>query len=212
MGLYSKKHLENGAEIFVWEITETEQELRQLCIPIPSTEIEELQILKSEARRKEKLAVRALLNMLFDEKVYLGHHDNGKPYIQNNAIEISITHTNRFVAIITHPEVDVGIDVESLERDFSAVEKKALSKKEINALCDKHRTIQLAIYWSAKEAIYKRMSISGVDFAEQMEIEKFTPKKEGELEATFTHKDGDKDKFDLEYEIFENHVMVWMVG
>lgn len=212
MGLYSRKHLEDGAEIYVWEITETEQELKKICIPIPSTELEELKILKSEARRKEKLAVRALLNMLFDEKVYLGHHDHGKPYIQNNAVEISITHTNRFVAIITHPEENVGIDVESLERDFSAVEKKALSKTEINDLCEKHRSVQLAIYWSAKEAIYKRMSITGVDFAEQMEVAKFTPKKEGAIEAVFTHKNGSTDKFTLEYEIFENHVMVWMVG
>ena len=212
MGLYSKRTLDNGATIAIWEITESEDELRTLCSPIPNDELEELEILRSEARRKEKLAVRALLNELYPEKVYLGHHDNGKPYIQNCADEISISHTNRFVAIITHDEEDVGIDIECVNRDFSAVEKKALSEEELDDLTDKNHNLQLAIYWCAKEAIYKRMSQRRVDFAEQIELEKFTPRRDGELEAVFIHKDGEEEEFELEYEMVEDHVMVWLVG
>ncbi|MBR2297495.1 MAG: 4'-phosphopantetheinyl transferase superfamily protein [Bacteroidales bacterium] len=212
MGLYSKRKLDNGATIAIWEITESEDDLRTLCSPIPNDELEELEILRSEARRKEKLAVRALLNELYPEKVYLGHHDNGKPYIQNCADEISISHTNRFVAIITHDEEDVGIDIECVNRDFSAVEKKALSEEEIDDLSDKNHNLQLAIYWCAKEAIYKRMSQRRVDFAEQIELEKFTPRRDGELEAVFIHKDGEEEEFELEYEMIEDHVMVWLVG
>ena len=212
MGLYSKRKLDNGATIAIWEITESEDDLRTLCSPIPNDELEELEILRSEARRKEKLAVRALLNELYPEKVYLGHHDNGKPYIQNCADEISISHTNRFVAIITHDEEDVGIDIECVNRDFSAVEKKALSEEEIDDLSDKNHNLQLTIYWCAKEAIYKRMSQRRVDFAEQIELEKFTPRRDGELEAVFIHKDGEEEEFELEYEMIEDHVMVWLVG
>lgn len=212
MGLYSKRTLDNGATMAIWEITESEDELRTLCSPIPNDELEELEITRSAARRKEKLAVRALLNEIYPEKVYLGHHDNGKPYIQNCADEISITHTTRFAAIITHEEEDVGIDIESIARDFSAVEKKALSEEEIEDLSDKNHNLQLAIYWCAKEAIYKRMSQRGVDFAEQIELEKFTPRRDGELEAVFIHKDGEEDEFQLEYEVFEDHVLVWLVG
>jgi Phosphopantetheinyl transferase len=125
MGLYLRKELKNGAEISLWEITETEEELLSI-ISIPNDELEELDTIKSGARRREKLAVRALLNTIFEEKVYLGHHENGSPFIQNNPIHISISHTTDFVAIITHPTEDVGIDVECLNRDFSAVEKKGI--------------------------------------------------------------------------------------
>lgn len=211
MGLYFRKELQNGAEISVWEITESEDELLSI-ISIPNEELEELFIIKSEARRREKLAVRALLNTVFNDKVYLGHHDNGSPFIQNNLTHISITHTTRFVAIITHPTEDVGIDIESINRDFSPVEKKALSDEEREDLSDKNRNLQLAIYWCAKEAMYKRMSQHGVDFAKQMEIEKFNPREEGDIEATFINKDGSEEEFDLEYEIFEDHAMVWLVG
>ena len=210
MGLYLKKELENEAVIGVWQITETEEELIELS-STPSDEMEEISFIRSESLRKQRLAVRALLNTLFDEKVYLSHHDNGKPYLENNPVNISITHTEKYVAVILHEEENVGIDIESLDRDFSAVEKKALSEDEIDDLEDEKRNEQLAIYWCAKEAVYKLLSRYNVDFAEQIEIERFRPRGEGELEATFTSKD-DEEEFDLEYITFDRHILVWVVG
>jgi phosphopantetheine--protein transferase-like protein len=210
MGLYLKKELDNEAVIGVWQITETEEELKELS-STPSDEMEEISFIRSESLRKQRLAVRALLNTLFDEKVYLSHHDNGKPYLENNPVNISITHTEKYVAVILHEEENVGIDIESLDRDFSAVEKKALSEDEIDDLEDEKRNEQLAIYWCAKEAVYKLLSRYNVDFAEQIEIERFRPRGEGELEATFTSKD-DEEEFDLEYITFDRHILVWVVG
>ena len=192
MGLYLRKKLENKAEISVWQITETEQELIEMC-SVPTDEMEEISLIRSESLRKQKLAVRALLNEVFEEKVYLSH-------------------TEKYVAIITHDEDDLGIDIESLDRDFSAVEKKALSEDEIDDLDDdkEEKNEQLAIYWCAKEAIYKRMSINRVDFAEQIEVEKFNLRDEGELEATFIHKDEHEEEFELGYMTFDRHVLVWI--
>ena len=211
MGLYLRKTLDNKAEVSVWQITETEQELIDLG-SVPTDEMEEISLIRSEAQRKQKLAVRALINELFDEKMYLDHHDNGKPYLENCATNISITHTEKYVAVIIHDEDDLGIDIESLDRDFSAVEQRALSEDEIEDLDDDSRNEQLAIYWCAKEAIFKRMSQLRVDFAEQIEVEKFRPKGKGELEATFIHKNGHEEEFDLGYVIFDRHVLVWVVG
>ena len=211
MGLYLKKTLENGATVAVWQITETEEELTRLSAT-PTDEMEEISFIKSESLRKQRLAVRALLGELFEDKVYLSHHDNGKPYLENMVTNISITHTEKYVAVILHDEEDVGIDLESMDRDFSAVEKKALSEDEIDDLDDERRNEQLAIYWCAKEAIFKRVSAYGVDFAEQIEVERFRPRGEGELEATFIHKDGYEEEFELEYLTFDRHVLVWVVG
>lgn len=90
MALYLKKELENKAEIAVWQITETEEELKTLS-STPSDEMEEISWIKSETMRKQRLAVRALLNELFDEKVYLSHHDNGKPFLETG-LPISASH------------------------------------------------------------------------------------------------------------------------
>lgn len=211
MALYLKKKLENEATIAVWHVTESERELIELS-STPTDEMEEISYIGSESLRKQRLAVRALLNELFEDKVYLSHHDNGKPYLENMATNISITHTENFVAVILHEEEEVGIDMECQDRDFSAVEKKALSEDEIDDLDDERKNEQLAIYWCAKEAIFKRVSAYNVNFSEQIEVERFRPKGEGELDATFIHKDGYEEEFELEYMTFDRHVLVWVVG
>ena len=213
MALYLTMDLDDDSRsrLGVWQITETEEELRALT-SIPSDELEEISYIKNESLRKQKLAVRALLDTFFEDKVYLSHHDNGKPYIENSAVNISITHTNKYVAIILNEEEEVGIDCESLDRDFSAVEKKALSEDEIEALDEDKRKEQLAIYWCAKEAIYKKMSQHNVDFAEQIEIDDFRVRREGELEATFIQKDGFEEELNLQYTTFDRHVLVWVAS
>ena len=216
MALYLIKDLDDDyhSRVGVWQITETEEELRSLS-SVPSDEMEEISYIKSESLRKQKLAVRCLLDALFEEKVYLSHHDNGKPYIENSAMNISITHTNRYVAVILNPTDEVGIDCESLDRDFSAVKKKALSEdeiEEVEEIDEEQRNEQLAIYWCAKEAVYKMISQYGVDFAEQIEIDDFRLRGEGELVATFTDKDGFEEEYELEYITFDRHVLVWVVG
>ena len=211
MAIYLQKELENTAKIAVWKITETEEELIELS-STPSDEMEEISFIKSESLRKQRLAVRALLNELFGEKVYLAHHDNGKPYIENDSINISISHTEKYVAVILDQNDEVGIDIESLDRDFSAVEKRALSEDEIDDLDDDkmEKNFQLAICWCAKEAIFKKISKYNVDFAEQIEIEKFRNNEEGELEATFIHKAGYEEEYKLEYITFDRHLLVWV--
>ncbi len=211
MGLYLKKKLDNDATIGVWQITETEEQLKELSAT-PTDEMEEISFIGSESMRKQRLAVRALLNQLFDEKVYLSHHDNGKPYIENNPVNISITHTQKYVAVILHDEEDCGIDIESLDRDFSAVEKKALSEDEIDDLEEEKRNEQLAIYWCAKEALFKLLSRYDLNFAEQIEVERFRLRGEGELEATFIEKNEEEEEYDLEYMTFDRHVLVWVVN
>lgn len=213
MALYLTMDLDDDSRsrLGVWQITETEEELRALT-SIPSDELEEISYIKNESLRKQKLAVRALLDTFFEDKVYLSHHDNGKPYIENSAVNISITHTNKYVAIILNEEEEVGIDCESLDRDFSAVEKKALSEDEIEDLDEDKRNEQLAIYWCAKEAIYKKMSQYNVDFAEQIEIDDFRVRREGELEATFIQKDGFEEELNLQYTTFDRHVLVWVAS
>ena len=211
MALLFKKTYKDEATIGVWHVTESEEELIALS-STPSDEMEEISFIKSESLRRQKLAIRALLNELFDEKVYLSHHDNGKPYIENNPVNISITHTEHYVAIILHDDLDVGIDMESLDRDFSAVEKKALSEDEVDDLDDERKNEQLAIYWCAKEAIFKRLSVYNLDFAEQIEVDRFRPRGEGELEATFIDRDGDEEEFELHYTTFDRHVLVWVVA
>ncbi len=209
MALFLTKDLDDPAHsrVGVWKISESEAELRAMT-SIPSDELEEISYIKNESIRKQRLAVRALLDALFEEKVYLSHHDNGKPYIENNAINISITHTDKYVAVMLNDDDEVGVDCESLDRDFSQVATRVFSEEELENLDEDTRNEQLAVLWCAKEAIYKLTSQYDVDFAEQIKIDSFRFRDEGELSATYTDKDDYEQELELHYFTFDRHVVV----
>jgi phosphopantetheinyl transferase len=211
MAVFSITHHKCGSVVAVWKIEEPEEKLRGQCA-IPQSELEEMSYISNPQRRLERLAVRVLLNSVLGEKAYLGHHDNGRPFLLNNVANISITHTKQFVAIVYHPSLDVGIDMEPLARNFDAVEARALCDDERDYLSEKHRHAQLCLIWCAKEAIYKRLSENGIDFAAQIHIEKFTPKKEGKLAAIYTDSEGAQTEFVLHYTTIEDHALVWLAG
>ena len=73
MALYLKEKLENEATIAVWQITETEEELVNLSAT-PADEMEEISFIRSEALRKQKLAVRALLRCRADKIDAIGDY------------------------------------------------------------------------------------------------------------------------------------------
>ena len=112
MGLYLRKTLDNKAEIGVWQITETEEDLIAMS-SVPTDEMEEISLIRNQSLRKQKLAVRALLNEMFEEKVYLGHHDNGKPFLENCITNISITHCEKYVASASTSSPWTGISRQS---------------------------------------------------------------------------------------------------
>ena len=66
MALYLRKKLDNKAEIAVWQVTETEEELMNIT-SVPTDELEEISLFRSESQRRQKLAVRALINEVFEE-------------------------------------------------------------------------------------------------------------------------------------------------
>jgi phosphopantetheinyl transferase len=196
--------------VALWEITESEQQLQAIG-SLPNNERQEMTFITSEQRRKERMVVHLLINRLLNKKIYIGYHDNGRPYLQNERGDISIAHTKRFVCILYHPTEPVGIDIECTRRDFAATERKALSDAERSYLGVKERSLQLCLLWCAKEAIYKRLGESGLDFSEQIAVEKFTPRPQGKLTAHVVNNDGDSLTFKLHYRMIDDHAMVWVV-
>jgi 4'-phosphopantetheinyl transferase EntD len=132
--------------IAIWYITENEDEL--LGIAAYSN-----QLPKNRARRKERLAVVAILKALGLPTNY-SYDQWGRPHLPGNELFISITHTDGLAAIAHSKNRPVGIDVEHLGRDFQKVSAKYLTEREVfqaKSYSDEH----FALTWCAKEAIYK---------------------------------------------------------
>lgn len=147
-----------NAEIFFWHIKENSNELSNVIadngILLACAE----EKFKSESRRREWLAVRALLHSTQYKGDTILYHDNGKPYFAGSNKHISISHTNEYVAIAIS-DYPIGIDIETISRNALAVVKAFLKPREIELLSDSENPGNEALcLWSAKEAAFKLAS------------------------------------------------------
>lgn len=113
-------------------------------------------------REAEKAAVEALLRHAFPEGAVLCHTPEGAPYLKDNPVHISISHSRSRAALAVCAEAPVGVDVETLRDQLARVAPRVLSEAE---LADYGTTAEgLLRAWTLKEALYKAAGVPGVDF------------------------------------------------
>lgn len=178
-----------GGLIGLWKITETTEELFLRLNPT-GIELERYSQFKNESRRKEWLAVRLLLQQMIGEGAGIIYTGNGKPDLVNRIGNISISHSSGYVTIYYHSELHPGIDIELITRSVERAAGKFLSAKELQDCTFNHQRSNkdLMLRWCAKEAVFKMVPDSDIDFASQISCDALPFKSsEGTLTATFTN-------------------------
>lgn len=152
-------------DYIVWNINETEEELRQ-SLQHPEYFEQKVKNLKPGSRRLlEVLAVRRALKELFHgEEQQVEYDEHGRPSLVSQSStapqQISISHTNGYAAVITSDHI-VGIDIERRGRRVARVVSRFLKPEEVARLTllsngDNERfSLLLHVAWSAKETAFK---------------------------------------------------------
>jgi 4'-phosphopantetheinyl transferase len=173
MPLVHSEKIEETSTLLVWKLTETEEEL--LLLMTEGHNLDDLNHISHPQKRREWLASRNLIKIITEQSVgdYEGTYkdDHGKVYLSNNQAHISITHTYDYVAAILDPTNQVGIDMEKLDAKLQRTAGKFLNEPEHDHANGDLRL--LAIYWCAKEAIYKLYGRTKVSFKEDIRISPF---------------------------------------
>lgn len=203
MPLIKEIHIGKGL-LLLWEITE---ELEWLEQQFPHLASDETFIsLKNKKRQREWLAVKMMLKHIGCKDFNVYYNENYQPQINHKSYPyISISHSKKMAGILIHPTNSVGLDIESLDRNFIQVEKKYLSTKEIELAHQAEN--RHCLFWCAKEAIYKMAGIPGLHFAEQI-ILNVTNKNEliAELIA-----DKKNNTFQLDYIQYDRQLVVFLI-
>lgn len=170
MPIILHKDIENG-EIGLWAISEAPEELELLAYLSPADSLT-YSTITALHRKKEWLATRALLNALTGEPNLINYHNNGRPYLDNAKIQISISHTIGFVAIMLHQTSLPGIDIELATRQVSKVASRFLSPEEYEVCRSNGGFLnrKLLLHWCAKEAIFKMVPFSDIEFSKDILI------------------------------------------
>ncbi len=209
MPLILHENIDN-VEIGLWKVSEEIETLLGLAnLTAPDTIT--YSGITAIHRKKEWLATRALLNELITEQHLIKYHIDGRPYLEDSATNISISHSTGYIAIILHSIAMPGIDIELISRKVGKVGSRFLSPEEL-AVCNEEEALSnhlMLIHWCAKEAIYKMVPFSNIEFATDIRILLGKSVKDtGSLQGIFNHKSGPI-PIPLDYKIVGEVLMVW---
>ena len=166
--------LNDDCTVLLQPIVEDEPMLRAGLTLTPS-EQDDLAGIRHPAQRVEWLACRSAVRQLAEMQglAYAGLQKDtfGKPHLVGLPGSISLSHTGGWAAAVLHRLKPVGIDIEPVRDQFRRVVPRVLSSDEIaHANDDSGR---LAVYWCAKEALYKLYGKRNLTFREHLHVEPF---------------------------------------
>ena len=193
--------INNSTKILLWKIIPGELDETQLSMDDKS-------LLKTRKGKKSKeyfLAVRKLIKNE-DPEIIIKYDLNGKPYL-NIQKGISISHSNKLVAICISNEIDFGIDVQYKTNKILNIQNKFLSYNEKKNLGYTNSLESLIKLWSAKESIYKALGKKGISFSNDLEIDIINDK--DLFGAGYYKKDNIKIKFDLDFICIEEYIICY---
>jgi len=172
----------NGALIRVEKISmNAESLLIELDNNLSHREV--LKSFSTDKRKLEYLTVRLALKRLLGKDTLIKYNNDGKPFLVDNSHCISISHTNGWVAVMAHPSMEVGIDIEIPTEKIKKISSRFLSPIEQEELHEDFNLSQIQLAWSAKEALYKTIGKDALDFAKQLRIFPFEVKTTGTIKA-----------------------------
>ena len=172
--------------------------------------------IQNEERRMQHLAVRLLFSLMMPEANMndLVMADNGKPYLKGVPFHFSFSHCKGYAACAVSDHFPIGIDIEIIHPRIAKVAHKFLNDTEKAMLVnfnEEDTLKQLAFFWAAKEAMYKKHEQLGIDFARDFNILALTNLDRGVVSAEITHK-GITSNVQLDYHFGADYICVTCVN
>jgi phosphopantetheinyl transferase len=207
MGCITKHYLNEYSLLGVWKIEEDLTALSEL-VELDNDEKRKFNSFSSTSRKLEFLSVRALLSELLGKEARIVYNKNNKPFLKDGSRFISISHSHKLTAILLSTNEKVGIDLEFMSTNITAIALKFLNRKEKVAKEQEKRKYHLYIHWCAKEALYKICDKEGISLRKNITIEPFDVMDSGEIRGQ-VKTDKINEKFDLFYSKYDNYAIVW---
>ncbi|MFM1874633.1 MAG: hypothetical protein RL266_370 [Bacteroidota bacterium] len=149
----------------------------------------------------QRYASRLLLAEMLGEMPEVSKDENGKPLLPNHPLEISISHTEGYAAILLG-KGKLGVDVQHYKPNVMKVRDRFLDEHELQMAQDIETT---TLFWAAKEAIYKYNALPGLDFRDPITIHSIEPEI---LPSSFIYDEAET-KLSLGWRKLDRAMLVW---
>lgn len=149
----------------------------------------------------QRYASRLLLAEMLGEVPEVQKDEHGKPLLPNHSLELSISHTEGYAAILIG-RGKLGVDVQDFKPNVMKVRDRFLDENEQKLAQDIETT---TLFWAAKEAVYKYNALPGLDFCDPITIHSIEPEI---LPSSFVF-NGVETKLNLGWKKLDGAMLVW---
>ena len=128
MPLFRKINCEKGWG-GIWKITETFDELCDM-LPHSACYREHAFHFAAERRRLEYVAVRLLIFTLTGEELQVEYLPSGRPFLRDRRLQLSISHTFGYAAVLFSEEYEAGLDIEVFSERIVKLKERLIGPEE----------------------------------------------------------------------------------
>ncbi|MEY4334699.1 MAG: hypothetical protein RLZZ196_3449 [Bacteroidota bacterium] len=208
MPFFYQQNINENEHLAIWSITEPLSFFEEgMTVDVN---------IQNEERKIQHLAVRLLFSLMMPEANMndLVMADNGKPYLKGVPFHFSFSHCKGYAACAVSDHFPIGIDIEIIHPRIAKVAHKFLNDAEkamLVNLNEEDALKQLAFFWAAKEAMYKKHEQLGIDFARDFNILNLTNLDRGMVPAQIDHK-GITSSVQLDYHYGQDYICVTCIN
>lgn len=205
MPLYKKFNIGENAQVLIWQITESFEDLFDE-VYLKDISLVRVNNMKALSHQKGFLSIRKLLHEVGYSDEDLFYDETGKPNLVDGKL-ISITHSFEFSAIIISKKI-AGIDLEMQREKIITIAEKFMDT-EFDFL-PKEKEIDFiqksTVIWGVKEAVFKIENQVGISFKDHISVFPFEMA-DGKTSAILTFESQVKE-YSIQFEIVENYIVV----
>ncbi len=190
----------------LWHITEDEVALENEL-----NSIEEVpEGMSNSQKRLEwlagRVAAKQVMSALNVDFRGIAKDQFGKPFPRMSKLQLSLSHSFPYAAALVDRNTSVGIDLEQPKEKLLRIAKRIHHAEELRDL--DNDLIKHCIYWCAKESMIKMHGRKDLIFAENMFIQPFQRKEEGNITGKFIIGDN-QSIIRMHYLVYPSFVMVY---
>ncbi len=130
----------------------------------------------------------------------------GKPFLRRSALHLSLSHSFPYAAALANKTSSVGIDLEQPKEKLFRIAERIHRPEELSDL--KNDLVKHCIYWCAKESMIKLHGRKDLIFAENIFIQPFQRKEEGNITGKLIIGDNES-IIRMHYVVYPSFVMVY---
>jgi phosphopantetheinyl transferase len=129
----------------------------------------------SRERSLQMACADFIISDILGEDTKVSRTAKGAPFLKDKKINLSISHTSNYMAMIVNENARLAIDIEVKGRNIDRIKRRFTIDSEVEHFREFFQDDALLSVWGVKECLFKIMHANGVLFTDHLRINTSKP-------------------------------------